>query len=114
MVRQFTHKLLVKNGYTVITAPGGKEALAEMESRKCGVSLLVTDVVMPQMSGKELAQKLLRLCPEVQVLFVSGYTGNAVAHRGMLDPGIDFMQKPFDSKEFLRKIREILNRGGAQ
>ncbi len=110
MVRRFTQTLLESNGYTVIGVPGGKEALAVIEKQKCKVAMLVTDVVMPQMSGRELAQKLLRTCPKVKVLFVSGYTGNSIVHRGMLDPGIDFIQKPFDSREFLAKIREILNK----
>ena len=110
MVRRFTQTVLERNGYTVVGASGGREALAEMESRKCGVALLVTDVVMAQMSGKELAQKLVSACPALKVLFVSGYTGDAIVHHGMLDPGIDFMQKPFNSEEFLTKIREILNR----
>ena len=110
MVRQFTKTLLENSGYTVIGVPGGREALAVMESHKCGFAMLVTDVVMPQMSGRELARRLLRVCPKVKVLFVSGYTGNAIVHRGMLDPGIDFMQKPFESREFLGKIREIMDR----
>lgn len=102
--------VLEDNGYTVFAAPGGREALAEMQSRKCAFDLVVTDVVMPQMSGKELAQKLQNICPGVKALFISGYTGNAVEHHGMLDPGIDFIQKPFTSHEFLTKIREILDR----
>ena len=70
---------------------------------------MVTDVVMPQMSGRELAQKLLRTCPSVKVLFVSGYTGEAIIQQGVLDPGINFIQKPFSSIEFLKKIREIFD-----
>jgi PAS domain S-box-containing protein len=110
MVRRFTKTLLENSGYTVIGVPGGREALEVIESHHCGFAMLVTDVVMPQMSGRELAQKLLLACPKVKVLFVSGYTGNAIVHRGMLDPGINFMQKPFDTREFLAKIREILDR----
>ncbi len=108
-VRHYTRTVLVNNGYAVIDAPGGREALAAIQSRKCKVDLLVTDVVMPQMSGKELAQELLIQCPEMKVLFISGYTGDAIVHHGILDPGIQFMQKPFDSKELLAKIREILD-----
>jgi PAS domain S-box-containing protein len=109
-VRRYIRTVLKNNGYTVIEASGGREALTAMESRNCEVALLVTDVVMPQMSGKELAQKLLRVCPRVKVLFVSGYTGNTIVDHGMLDSGIDFIQKPFDSRAFLAKIREILGR----
>jgi PAS domain S-box-containing protein len=109
-VRRFTQTLLENSGYTVIGASGGMEALGAMETAGPGVSLLVTDVVMPQMSGKELAQKLLRAYPGLRVLYLSGYTGNAIVHHGMLDPGIDFIQKPFNSQELLTKIREILVR----
>ncbi len=110
MVRRFTQRVLENNGYTVIAAAGGKEALAAMESQKCGINLLVTDVVMPQMSGKQLAQRVLGECPDVKVLYISGYTGNAILQQGMLEPGIDFVQKPFDTRELLAKIREILTR----
>jgi PAS domain S-box-containing protein len=109
-VRHFTQTLLKKNGYTVIAASGGKEALAIVESQKCEVALLVTDVVMPQMGGKELAQRLTLVCPRAKVLFVSGYSENVIAHQGVLDAGIEFFQKPFKAQEFLAKIREILDR----
>jgi PAS domain S-box-containing protein len=109
-VRSFTRALLEKNGYTVIAASGGQEALAAQELQRCQIALVITDVVMPQMSGKELAQKLSMVCPGVKVLFVSGYTGNVIVHHGVLDSGIDFLQKPFKSKEFLAKIREMLDR----
>ncbi len=102
--------VLADSGYSVVAVTGGREALAAMESRKCAVGLVVTDVVMPQMNGKELAQKLRQVCPGTRALFISGYTGNAVQHHGMLEPGIDFIQKPFNSQEFLAKIREILDR----
>ncbi len=109
-VRLMTRTLLENNGYTVIAASGGREALAAIESRRCNVALVVTDVVMPRMSGKELAKRLLLACPKVKVLYVSGYTGETVVHHGMLDPGIDFIQKPFQARELLTKIREILSR----
>lgn len=109
-VRRFMQTVLADSGYSVVAVTGGREALAAMESRKCAVGLVVTDVVMPQMNGKELAQKLRQVCPGTRALFISGYTGNAVQHHGMLEPGIDFIQKPFNSQEFLAKIREILDR----
>ena len=109
-VRNFTRVVLQKNGYRVITASGAKEALAAAELQKCEIALVVTDVVMPQMSGKELAHKLSLVCPGVKVLFVSGYTGNVIVNHGVLDSGTDFLQKPFKSKEFLAKICEILDR----
>jgi PAS domain S-box-containing protein len=109
-VRRFTQTLLENNGYTVIAAEGGKEALAILESKKCEIDLVVTDVVMPHMSGKDLAQKLLLICPRAKVLFVSGYTGTVIVHHGILDAGVDYLQKPFKSQEFLAKIREVLDR----
>ena len=109
LVRRYTQTVLENNGYTVIAASGGSEALAAIKLQKCGVDLLVTDVVMPQMSGIELARKLLAACPTLKVLFLSGYAENAVAQQGELDPGINFLQKPFSSIELLKKTREILD-----
>ncbi len=109
-VRHFMQTVLENNGYAVVAVAGGREAQAVVESLKCSVGLVVTDVVMPQMNGKELVLKLQHSCPGVKALFISGYTGNVIEHHGMLDPGIDFMQKPFTSQEFLAKIREILTR----
>ena len=109
MVRRYTQTVLENNGYAVITASGGSESLAAIELQKCGIDLLVTDVVMPGMSGKELAEKLLGACPTVKVLFLSGYAENAVVRQGELDPGINFLQKPFSSMELLKKTREILD-----
>ena len=109
-VRRFTQMVLESNGYTVIAAPNGNQALGFVESKKCEIALLVTDVVMPNMSGKELAQRLLLAYPRARVLFVSGYTGNVIVHHGVLDPGINFLQKPFKSRELLEKVREILDR----
>ncbi len=109
-VRRFTRGVLEDGGYVVIEASGGEEALSEVSSRSLTVSLLVTDVVMPRMSGKELARKLEEMCPGVRVFYVSGYTANAISRHGILDSGVDFMQKPFSSREFLAKVREILDK----
>ena len=109
MVRRYAQTVLQNNGYTVIAASGGSESLAAIALRKCGVDLLVTDVVMPKMSGRELARKLLAACPTLKVLFLSGYAENAVMRQGELDPGINFLQKPFSSTELLKKTREILD-----
>lgn len=109
-VRRFTRGVLEDGGYVVIEAEGGEEALSEVSARSLTTALLVTDVVMPRMSGKELARKLEEVCPSVKVLFVSGYTENAILHHGILGAGLDFMQKPFSSRELLLKVREILDR----
>jgi PAS domain S-box-containing protein len=109
-VRRLTQSLLTSKGYVVVAAAGGREALAAVKSLNCDVALLVTDVVMPQMSGKELADKLTHSWPRLRVLFLSGYTANVIVHHGVLDSGIDFLQKPFRVNELLAKIREILDR----
>ena len=109
-VRGFTATILRNAGYTVIEAPGGAEGLSEIKSRRCGLHLLLTDVVMPHMSGRELAGRLAEICGEAKVLYVSGYTGDAIAQHGVLEEGIDLIQKPFDARTLLTKIREILDR----
>ncbi len=106
----FTTTVLRKNGYTVVEAASGPEALAEISDRACGVSLLITDVVMPRMSGRELVRKVQELCRQLKVLYISGYAENAIVHHGILDEGIDFIQKPFSSRKLLEKVREILDR----
>jgi PAS domain S-box-containing protein len=108
-VRGFARTVLERNGYRVLEAAGGIDALAALAAREYEVDLLVTDVVMPRMSGKELARSLAQISPSVKVLYVSGYTGNAVVHGSILDPGADFLQKPFSSRELLAKVRELLD-----
>lgn len=71
--------------------------------------MLVTDVVMPEMNGRELADHIKAICPEIQCLFMSGYPANVIAHRGVLDQGLDFIQKPFSKKELAAKVRRTLD-----
>ena len=99
-----------KAGYVVIEASGGEEALAAVLARNTKVELLIVDVVMPQMSGREVARRLQEISPKVRVLYISGYTAKVISHHGILDAGVDFLQKPFSSFEFLAKVREILDR----
>ena len=109
-VRIVTRMALQEAGYVVFEASGGEEALSEVLASKITVALLVTDVVMPRMSGKELARRLQVGSPMMKVLYVSGYTANVISHHGILDADVDYLQKPFLSFEFLTKVREILDR----
>jgi two-component system cell cycle sensor histidine kinase/response regulator CckA len=110
-VRGFTRDVLRREGYAVIEACGGEEALKTASAADFEVALLVTDVVMPRMGGRELARALSATHPQMKVLYVSGYTANAIVHHQILDAGLDFLQKPFGSRELLVKVREILDRG---
>ncbi len=109
-VRKLAVGILRRFGYEVLEAGLPYEALFLVEGRKERIDLLVTDVVMPQMSGKELAEKIKKWHPEVKVLYMSGYTDNAIVHHGVLEPGIDFMQKPFTVQGLTKKVREVLDK----
>ena len=103
------YKILDDFDYTVIEAGNGRKALEVIDEYKGGrIDLLITDVIMPEMSGRELAEHLLTRYPQLKVLFVSGYTDNAIVHHGVLDEGVSFLQKPFTPLSLARKIREIL------
>jgi two-component system cell cycle sensor histidine kinase/response regulator CckA len=106
-VRAVTRQLLERNGYTVVEAPDGQAALG-LEMKK--LDLLLTDVVMPGMSGRELADQLVARRPGIRVLYMSGYTDDAVVRHGMLEPGLSYLEKPFRPDMLLRKVREALQR----
>jgi two-component system, cell cycle sensor histidine kinase and response regulator CckA len=101
--------MLEELGYQVQIASLPTEALSFLQEDTCSIDLLITDVVMPGMSGKELAEEVRKLCDGVKVLFMSGYTANAIAHQGVLDKGVAFIQKPFSLRELAQKTEEILN-----
>jgi two-component system, cell cycle sensor histidine kinase and response regulator CckA len=102
--------ILSRCNYKVLLAKSPSEAfrLAEVHCRE--LSLLITDVVMPEMNGRELADQLKKLCPGIKCLFMSGYTADVIAHRGVLDEGIQFIQKPFSTKGLAAKVREALEK----
>jgi PAS domain S-box-containing protein len=108
-VRAVAKLILDRCGYTVIEAPNGKVALDVAAGHREGVDLLVTDVVMPEMSGRELADRLRELRPGIKVLFVSGYTDDAVVRHGILDPGNAYLQKPFTPEALALKVRDVLD-----
>jgi two-component system cell cycle sensor histidine kinase/response regulator CckA len=109
-LREMAATLMRRLGYTVLTAANGLEALSLKQQRGIGyIDLLFTDVVMPHMSGKELADRVRAASPRTRVLFTSAYTGNAIVHQGVLNPGVALLQKPFTPGALARKIRETLD-----
>ncbi len=110
-VRSLAHRLLCQQGYRVLAAANGVEALhIAQEHTGENIDLLLTDVVMPQMSGKELSDQLKTFRPDVKILYTSGYTDDDIVHHGVLDPGTHFLQKPFTHQGLSRKVREVLDR----
>jgi len=109
-VRAVTRQVLARQGYVVLEAPHGGAALDIAAQHHGPIHLLVTDVVMPGLSGRQLADRLARLRPDTKVLYVSGYTDDAVVRHGVLEAGIAYLQKPFTIDSLARKVREVLDR----
>jgi len=101
--------VLTRFGYTVLTAPSPKEALDIAKRVDDPIHLLITDVVMPEMNGKELRSHLEKIKPGIKALFMSGYTSNVIAHRGVLEENVNFLQKPFSIDALSKKVREVLD-----
>lgn len=101
-------RILDRLGYAVLAASTPGEALALAQGKNGLIDLLITDVVMPDMNGRELAAQLKTRYPNLRVLFMSGYTANVIAHRGILDQGVNFIQKPFHARDFALKVRTSL------
>jgi two-component system cell cycle sensor histidine kinase/response regulator CckA len=108
-VRRLTHRVLEARGYTLLVAASGIEALRVAEAHPGPIHLLVTDVIMPAMSGREVGLLLAPARPETKVLYVSGYADESIVHHGVLEPGIAFLQKPFTAEALARKVREVLD-----
>jgi PAS domain S-box-containing protein len=108
-VRNMAKKGLSLHGYDVIAAGNGEEALKVLEAHEGPVRILVTDVVMPGLSGGELALRIASTHPEMKILYVSGYTDSAIVHHGVLEAGVSFLQKPFTPGALARKVREVLD-----
>lgn len=100
--------MLERQGYTVLAAATPGEAFRLARDQAGEIHLLITDVVMPEMNGRELAQQLSQLYPNLKRLFMSGYTANVIADHGVLDEGVHFIQKPFAYNDLGNKVREAL------
>jgi PAS domain S-box-containing protein len=108
-VRKLTLAMLESQGYRLLEAASGSEALSLCERYPEPIHLLITDVVMPGMTGRELAMRLLALRPSLKTLYTSGYTANTIAHEGVLDPGVAYLPKPFSPAQLAAKVREVLS-----
>jgi CheY-like chemotaxis protein len=109
-VRALSVEALKELGYSVVEAAGPSQALRMLDGGQ-QVTLLFTDVVMPEMSGRELADRAREKRPKLKVLYTTGYTRNAIVHNGMLDPGTSLLTKPFSIEELATKVRRILDDG---
>jgi PAS domain S-box-containing protein len=111
IVRKLACKVLEKNGYRVLEASNGEEALHIVQKQNGNpIHLVVTDVVMPGMSGRQLIDRLVSLWPQTKALYMSGYTNDAIVHHGVLAPGIAYIQKPFTPNDLILKVRNVLDR----
>jgi two-component system, cell cycle sensor histidine kinase and response regulator CckA len=112
-VREPVRQVLQRIGYTVLEAREGDEALKICNQHDGEISLLVTDVVMPRMGGRDLAEHLVPMHPKMKVLYLSGYTDDAVLRHGVTEAATPFLQKPFTPEALARKVREVLDSGNA-
>ncbi|HUV50559.1 MAG TPA: PAS domain S-box protein [Anaerolineae bacterium] len=110
-LRKFTQEVLLLHGYKVLDAENGEDALRVSEAHEGPIHLMITDVVMPKMGGKELSEKLQLFYPRMKVVYMSGYTDNAIVEHGVLAPGLNFLQKPFTPESLARKVRQVLDAG---
>ena len=113
-LRAMMGMVLSGNGYRVLEAGNGQDALALLGKHQGPIHLLVTDVVMPEMGGRELARRFAFLYPKARVMYLSGYTEDAVIRQGVLDANMPFLQKPFSAEALAKKVREVLNREVAE
>ena len=108
LLRPLVIDVLTMYGYEALEARDGDEALRICKDHAGPIHLMLTDVIMPGMSGRQLAEQVAAPRPQMQVLFMSGYTDNAIVHHGILHEGISFIQKPFSPENLARKVREML------
>jgi CheY-like chemotaxis protein len=108
-LRKFAQEVLLLHGYKVLDAENGEDALRVCKKHDGQIDLMIADVVMPKMSGREAAERLQPLYPQMKVIYVSGYTDNTIVHHGVLAPGLNFLEKPFTLEGLARKVREALD-----
>ncbi len=108
-VRNLLETILTKNGYNTLIAENAKTALTIASAYEGFIHLLITDVIIPDMNGMQLYNKISELRPDIKIIYISGYTSNVIAHNGKLDDGINFIQKPFSISDFTRKVRDVLD-----
>jgi CheY-like chemotaxis protein len=114
-VRALTCRILRKRGYHVLEAKDGREAVEVARAHEGEITLLVTDVIMPHLNGRELSESIAGIMPDVKVLYMSGYTDDALLQRGVLQSGTgNFLEKPFTPEALATKVREILESEGAR
>jgi CheY-like chemotaxis protein len=111
-IRKMGKMMLERLGYKVLATGTPDDALRLAAEHPGGIDLLITDVVMPGMNGRDLADQMHTLDPDIKTLFMSGYTADVIAHRGVLEEGVQFIHKPFSKKDLAVKVREILDRVG--
>ena len=109
-IRRLAARALEEHGHRVLQAGDGEEALRVAQTEHGPIHLLLTDVVMPRMGGRALADRLLTRRPRTRVLYMSGFTDDAIVHRNVLDAGVDFLQKPFTPRDLLARVRKVLDR----
>jgi CheY-like chemotaxis protein len=111
LVRNLANHVLCKQGYTVLEASNGIDALSLAQKPSCQqIDLVLTDVVMPQMGGRELVRHLQTMFPNIRVLFMSGYAEEFMSHGDSLNPGVGFIEKPFMPNALVTKVREVIDR----
>ncbi len=108
-LRNFAQKILHIYGYRTLNAKNGEDAIRVCKEHDGQIALIITDVVMPKMDGRETAERLQHLYSQMKVIYMSGYTDNAIVHHGVLEPGLNFLEKPFTLEGLARKVREVLD-----
>jgi two-component system, cell cycle sensor histidine kinase and response regulator CckA len=110
LVRRLSLEVLSQQGYAVLEASDGVEALQAAQAHCSEIHLLLTDVVMPNMGVEELTSQLKAVCPNIKILFTSGYADDAIVRQGVLEPEVEFMEKPFGPAELLNRVRQVLDK----